>query len=156
MIRTTIDEIRIIIYLIGFGIFTISTYDILFLVVNKLKKYIKIIVNIIYILLISYFTYQFSYALAKGYVPIHFILFLIIGFLIYYLIREKYLEGLKFMYYIFRKIKKLLIEFIIFLCYPKEVISIIFIIMKRIKKTIRDFLRVSKKKNKKRNNKLSK
>ncbi len=95
MNRTTIDEIRIIIYLIGFGIFIISTYDVLFFVVNKFNKYIKIIINIIYVSLISYFTYQFSYALAKGYVPIHFILFFITGFLIYYLIREKYLEGLR-------------------------------------------------------------
>lgn len=149
MIRTTTDEIRIIIYLIGFSIFIISTYDILFLVVNKFNKYIKTIINVIYILLISYFTYQFSYALAKGYIPIHFILFFIIGFLIYYIIREKYLEGLRLMYDIFGKIKKVLVKIIIFLCYPKEVISIVFVIMRRIKRTIRDFLNVLKKKNKK-------
>ncbi len=40
-------------------------------------------------------------------------------------------------------------KIIIFLCYPKEVISIVFIIMRKIKKTIRDFLEALKKKNKK-------
>ena len=46
-----------------------------------------------YIVGTIYFTYEFSYVLANGYIPIHFILFMISGFLIYWLIREKYIEG---------------------------------------------------------------
>ena len=57
------------------------------------------------------------------------------------------MEGLRLVYDIFIKINKVLVKIIIFLCYPKEVISIVFVIMRRIKKTIRDFLNVLKNKN---------
>ena len=149
MIHTTLDEIRIIVYLIGYGIFIISTYDTLFLITEKINKIIKTIISFVYIITIVYFTYEFSYVLSNGYIPIHFILFLIIGFLIYYLIRKKYIEGLLIMYSFLKKIKKPIIKLIIFLCYPKEVISIIKVILRTIKVSILDFFNALKKKNKK-------
>jgi hypothetical protein len=98
-----------------------------------------------------YFTYKFSYSLAYGYVPIHFLLFLISGFLLYYLIRNNYIEGLLIIYDLFKKIKKVLIKIIVFLCYPKEVIGIFLLMLRIIKKTIFNFFKALKKKNKKMN-----
>jgi hypothetical protein len=103
-----------------------------------------------------YFTYEFSYVLANGYIPIHFILFMISGFLIYWLIREKYIEGLKMIYSFLKKIYSPIIKILIFLCYPKEFISIISLIGRIIKLTFSDFSKSLKIKIKKRNNKLSK
>ena len=156
MIHRTIEEVRIIIYLIGYGIFIISMYDTLFLITKKINKVLKTMINLIYIIGTIYFTYEFSYILAKGYIPIHFILFMISGFLIYWLIREKYIEGLKMIYSFLKKIASPIIKILIFLCYPKEFISIILLIGRTIKLTFRDFMIVLKIKMKKGNNKLSK
>ena len=156
MIVTTKEEFRIIIYLIGYGIFIISTYDTLFWIVKKRNKILKTIFDLIYIITIGYFTYEFSYVLASGYIPIHFILFLILGFIIYFLIRKKYMIGLYIIYDFIKKIKKPIIKIIVFMVYPREIIGIISKIFHKIRKTILDFLGVLKNKNKKRNNKLSK
>lgn len=149
MIHSTKEEVRILLYLIGYGIFIISTYDTLMLIVSKINKIIKSILSIIYVLAITYFTYEFSYVLASGYIPIHFILFLIIGFLIYYLIRKTYINGLIIIYELLMKIKKSFIQMLIFLIYPKEIINILLIIMGKIKVTIYDFWKTLKRKNKK-------
>lgn len=149
MMHSTIEEIRVIIYLIGYGIFIISTYDTIYLITKKINKILKVIIYSIYIISIVYFTYEFSYVLANGYIPIHFILFLISGFLIYYLIRKKYLEGLLMIYSFLNKIRKPFVKIIVFLCYPKEVISMIILILETIKTTVFNFFKSLKKKNKK-------
>ena len=84
--------------------------------------------------------------------PIHFILFMVIGFLIYITIRKSFLQGITYMNEIYNKIKKPLKKVLLFLVYPKEVVGIITLCVKTIMTTIKCFLKSFKK----RNNKLSK
>ena len=138
MILSTTEEIRIMFYLISYGIFCISSYDLIILLKFKRSIY-KNIVLVIYSLSILYITIKFSYKLAYGYVPIHFILFMIIGFIIYITIRKNFLIGVTYIYEMCLIIKKPLIKIIYFLVYPKEIIYIIRMCFKTLGKTIKDF-----------------
>lgn len=149
MIHETIEEFRIMLYLICYGIFCISSYDTLLFFINNFKKIFKLSISIIYALLMIYFTYEFSYVLANGYIPIHFILFLIIGFLIYFVIRRIYIEGLTYIRDIFLKIRKPFIKIVIFLVYPKEIIDIIKLIILTIMMTFKNFYKELKTKKRK-------
>ena len=138
MILSTSEEIRIMFYLIGYGIFCISSYDLVMLLkINK--QIIKNIILIIYSLLLIYITIMFSYKLAYGYIPIHFVLFMIIGFVIYITIRKSFLTGVSYIYEIYLKLKKPVIKILVFLVYPKEIVYIIKVCFKTICKTIKDF-----------------
>ena len=150
MLSTT-EEIRIMFYLISFGIFCISSYDLIMMIVDEKSK-TKNIILVIYSVILLYVTIKFSYKLASGYVPIHFILFMVIGFLIYITIRKSFLQGITYMNEIYNKIKKPLKKVLLFLVYPKEVVGIITLCVKTIMNTIKSFLKSFKK----RNNKLSK
>lgn len=150
MLSTT-EEIRIMFYLISFGIFCISSYDLIMMIVDEKPK-TKNIILVIYSVMLLYITIKFSYKLASGYVPIHFILFMVIGFLIYITIRKSFLQGITYMNEIYNKIKKPLKKVLLFLVYPKEVVGIITLCVKTIITTINSFLKSFKK----RNNKLSK
>jgi hypothetical protein len=150
MISTT-EEIRIMFYLLSFGIFCISSYDLIMMIVDKNSKTRNIIL-VIYSIMLLYITINFSYKLASGYVPIHFILFMVIGFLIYITIRKSFIQGIVYMNEIYTKIKKPLKKVLLFLVYPKEIVGIITLCLKRIMVTFKDFLKSFKK----RNNKLSK
>lgn len=151
MMLSTTEEIRIMFYLISFGIFCISSYDLIMMIVDKKPK-TKNIILVIYSVMLLYVTIKFSYKLASGYVPIHFILFMVIGFLIYITIRKSFLQGITYMNEIYNKIKKPLKKVLLFLVYPKEVVGIITLCVKTIMTTIKCFLKSFKK----RNNKLSK
>ena len=151
MMLSTTEEIRIMFYLISFGIFCISSYDLIMMIVDKKSK-TKNIILVIYSVILLYVTIKFSYKLASGYVPIHFILFMVIGFLIYITIRKSFLQGITYMNEIYNKIKKPLKKVLLFLVYPKEVVGIITLCVKTIMTTIKCFLKSFKK----RNNKLSK
>lgn len=151
MMLSTTEEIRIMFYLISFGIFCISSYDLIMMIVDKKSK-TKNIILVIYSVMLLYLTIKFSYKLASGYVPIHFILFMVIGFLIYITIRKSFLQGITYMNEIYNKIKKPLKKVLLFLVYPKEVVGIITLCVKTIMTTIKCFLKSFKK----RNNKLSK
>lgn len=151
MMLSTTEEIRIMFYLISFGIFCISSYDLIMMIVDEKSK-TKNIILVIYSVMLLYITIKFSYKLASGYVPIHFILFMVIGFLIYITIRKSFLQGITYMNEIYNKIKKPLKKVLLFLVYPKEVVGIITLCVKTIMNTIKSFLKSFKK----RNNKLSK
>ncbi len=139
MIHETNEELRIMVYLISYGIFCISSYDTLLFFINNLNKIFKIGVSIIYSFLVIYFTYEFSYVLANGYIPIHFILFLVLGFFIYFVTRKTYLEGLTYIKGALIKIRKPVFKIMIFLVYPKEIIDIIKLILETILTTFKKF-----------------
>lgn len=151
MMISTTEEIRIMFYLLSFGIFCISSYDLIMMIVDKNSKTRNIIL-VIYSIMLLYITINFSYKLASGYVPIHFILFMVIGFLTYITIRKSFIQGIVYMNEIYTKIKKPLKKVLLFLVYPKEIVGIITLCLKRIMVTFKDFLKSFKK----RNNKLSK
>ena len=94
MIHPIKEEIYISLYLIVYGIYIISIYDVYYQVIEKLKlhKIIKIIAEIVFCLIQIVITYYFSYSLASGYIPIYFILFILVGVLIYYYFLKKSLK----------------------------------------------------------------
>lgn len=99
MIHTVKEEVYISIYLIAFGIYLISTYDVLLytLECSKMPRVIKVIIEIIYCLVQLLITYLFSYKLASGYIPIYFILFLILGFILYiYFLKKPLLKTINY------------------------------------------------------------
>jgi hypothetical protein len=151
MILSTSEEIRVMFYLISFGVFCISSYDLIIMAIDKKTKTRNIIL-VIYSIMLLYITIKFSYKLASGYVPIHFILFMVIGFLIYITIRKSFIKGIEYMNEIYIKIKKPLLKILIFLVYPRQIVGIICLWIKTVKATFKNFY----KKVKKRNNKLSK
>lgn len=86
MIHSIKEEVYISIYLVSFGIYIISTYDVFYIVLSYLRinNIIKKIIEVIFCLINIYITYLFSYNLSNGYIPIYFILFFIVGVVIYY------------------------------------------------------------------------
>lgn len=85
MIHPLREEIYVAIYLIIYGIYLISTYDLFLYYSNRLikKKIIKIVLEIIFCIIQLIVTYLFSYNLASGYIPIYFVLFIIVGVYFY-------------------------------------------------------------------------
>lgn len=120
MIPSLKDEIRIIFYLISYGIFIITMYD-LFLLAYQKKKVVRHILEIMFWLVMIYLTYQFSYHLHDGYIPIYFAFFLLIGGLIYIKwLKKPMIEGANMIKILCQKLKKPLKKLIIFLFYSKE------------------------------------
>ncbi len=144
MIHTTKEEVRIIVYLIIFGIFILSTYDSIYYLTERLKKFSKNLIRIVYSVLIIYITYEFAYKLAYGYVPIHYVLFLTIGFFIYLFFRKKYFISIKILNKIYQKWKMLIKKIVLFLVYPQVVIALIRFLYQMLKKTVKDFLKKNK------------
>lgn len=91
MIHTLNEELYIIIYLIFFGLYILSTYDFFLKVLTETKtsKILNILFQIFFCILQLTITYFFTYKLAAGYIPIYFIIFVILGVLIYYFICRK-------------------------------------------------------------------
>ena len=107
MIKPLNIEFKILIYIIAFGIYYFSVSDILIYIIDKKdrKKIFKVILEIIYLISQIYITYDFCYKLDKGYIPIYFLLFIIIGFILYYLfMREYFIKCLDFISKILTKI----------------------------------------------------
>ena len=128
MIHELKEEIYISLYLIIYGIYIISSYDILlsFFTKTKLNKVIKIIIELIFFIIQLILTYYFSYKLASGYMPIYFILFIVIGFVIYYkLLKESLLKNVEQIIKGIKQITPSILKIIQNLLYSKELIKII-------------------------------
>ncbi len=98
MIRPLNVEIKIIVYIIAYGIYYFAVSDFIIYLEDhyKLKKIPKLILEFIYLIMQIFITYNFCYKLESGYIPIYFLLFIIIGFLLYYLfMREYFIKTLK-------------------------------------------------------------
>ena len=140
MTYTLKDEISIIILLIVYGIYISLYYEILNILVMKLKnKIIKIFTEIILCLLQIYISYLFIYKIQDGYIPIYFLGFILTGVLIYFLYHSRLYRVIN---YIFEKVmdflKKVIKEIIEFL-YPKYLKEIKSTLIKRRKlKKIKD------------------
>lgn len=121
-------EIYIIVNLIFFGIYLISTYDFIIQIQKKLKNnkfkiyLIEITFNILQILL----TIKFSQNLANGYIPSYFIIFLIIGVVIYYYTSRKiFINTIHKILNIYIVNKKRIKNFIQEMFYSKEIINLL-------------------------------
>ena len=137
MIHTVKEEVYISIYLIAFGIYLISTYDVLLYILDcsKIPRAFKIIIEIIYCLIQLLITYLFSYKLASGYIPIYFILFLILGFIIYIYFLKKSL--IKTINYYGKKVRPVLIKILLNVLLPTSLIMTIKNIIIKIFKSIK-------------------
>lgn len=132
MIHPLKEEIYIIIYLVAYGIYLISTYDVILFCINKANwsKIIKVIIEILYCIIQLVITYFFSYKLATGYIPIYFIVFLIIGFTIYiYLLRKTLIKTLSFYD---QNIKPFVLNILKTILIPYELITLFKWIFKKI------------------------
>ena len=87
MIKTLDVELKILVYILSFGIYYFAASDLLIYIVDrkKQKKLVKILFEIIYLISQVYITFNFCYNLDNGYIPIYFMIFIIIGFMLYYL-----------------------------------------------------------------------
>lgn len=148
MIHSLAEEIYIFIYLICFSIYLVSTYDALIYMLKKLKvkKIGCIISELIFAIMQIIVTYYFSYNLADGYIPIYCILFLIVGWILYFKFLQKpFLKVVEAIRKVFIKaspyIKKLLKNTI----YSPKFINTIKKIGQGIKQKIKKYLQKLKK-----------
>lgn len=108
MIKPLNVELKILVYILVYGIYYFAASDILVYIVDKKKnnKIFKVIIEVLYLLSQVYISYEFCFKLDNGYIPIYFLLFIIIGFLLYYLfMREYFIKCLDFISKILTKIK---------------------------------------------------
>ena len=85
IVYTFKEELRIIIYLLAFGIFIVCNYDMLILIKTK-SKINNLIIKTIYSVFIILMSYFFIYRLQEGYLPQYGILIVVIGTLVYILL----------------------------------------------------------------------
>ena len=70
-------ELKILIYIIAYGIYYFASSDVLIYIINKIKKKIVVIIfEVLYLIIQIYITYNFCYKLENGYIPIYFMLFI--------------------------------------------------------------------------------
>lgn len=90
MIYTLREEIHIIILLVIYGIYISSYYDVVTLSILGIKnKITKIIIETLLCIFQIYLSYLFIFKIQDGYIPIYFLLFILVGVLIYYFLRNK-------------------------------------------------------------------
>lgn len=138
MIHQINEEIYIIVNLVLYGIYLVSTYDIL-IKIEKFFKYGKIkrfILELIFWIFQITITYFFSYKLAKGYIPSYFILFHLIGVYLYFAYFSKKLnKNVEIILLGYLKISPFIKKMIQELVYSKELWEILQ--LKRYKKVFK-------------------
>ena len=144
-----ISDFKITLLLVAFGIYVVATLDLIqriypFDKIKYKRNYIYYyLIQIIYVLLQIIVTYYFTFNMAKGYVPVYFFVFVILGIVIYYmLLRKNYLIVInKIIKVSFILIKKLL-KILVWIMVPIDIINLIIKYIKQLK------IRVLKKKEK--------
>ncbi len=135
-----ISDFKITLLLIAFGIYVVATIDLIqriypFDKIKYKRNYIYYyLIQIIYVLLQIIVTYYFTFNMAKGYVPIYFFVFVILGIVIYYmLLRKNYLIVVnKIIKVSFILIKKLL-KILVWIMLPIDIIKLIIKYIKQLK-----------------------
>ena len=115
MIYTLKEELRLIILFIIYGIYLASYIEFINIFTNKIKKKInKIIIELLMWIIEIYIAYQFIYKAKDGYIPIYFVLFILVGLVMYLICRKQTLSVYKVIVYtiikIIQKIKNEIIE----------------------------------------------
>lgn len=135
-----ISDFKITLLLIAFGIYVVATIDLIqriypFDKIKYKRNYIYYyLIQIIYVLLQIIVTYYFTFNMAKGYVPIYFFVFVILGIVIYYmLLKKNYLIVVnKIIKASFILIKKLL-KILVWITLPIDIIKLIIKYIKQLK-----------------------
>lgn len=140
------EDIRVIVILMAYGIFVSMSIDLLklFLSCRSKRRKTNIIRNyilqVLYGLVLLFISYNVSYKMANGYVPIYFMIFVCLGILLYYFWERKYfVQLLEILKKIFLKLYPKFLHIISFLCYPKDTLEILIKPLKIIKNTFVNF-----------------
>ena len=74
MIKPLNVELKILVYIIIYGIYYFAVSDLLVYIIEhkKRKKFSKVLIEILYLLSQIYITYDFCYKLDGGYIPVYF------------------------------------------------------------------------------------
>lgn len=134
------EEVYLMLYLIAYGIYLFATLDIIEGCTKRIqKKWIKVILQILYWIAQCYITYLFSYQLLNGYLPIYFILFILVGYILYrYIFKKVFIKTLTMLFYVIKKICVFLKKVIQPFMYSKLVVQGIKKGWKHYKKIIKD------------------
>lgn len=134
------DQIVYIVYFLLFGMFLAITYDLLhyFLKYRKLNIIICYIIQCIYWLGMVFISCLYIYRVSEGKIFIYTFLFFFIGVMIYNLfLRAVFLKDIDYMAGHFQICYNKTRKYIIFALYPKEIISVILKIPRKILKKIK-------------------
>lgn len=136
MINTLNEEIRIIILLIVYGINLAFVYELINIISSNFRKETKIFIETCLWLIQIYLSYLFVYKMASGYMPIYFVIYIIIGVIIYLVfnINKQITNVLMRMILIILKIIKYLTILLIEAVYPNYLKEINNYHKKRLKK----------------------
>ncbi len=145
--HTLKEEVYVLLYFISFGIYLFSTMDLVEYISNNIKKKVlKVIVIIIYWIIQIYITFIFSYHLLDGYLPIYFLLFIVMGYYLYYhFFKKKFLKIINIGYLIIKKLSKILKKLLVPFIYSK-------VFWNKIKLILKHYQMIIKKTFKKKNN----
>lgn len=134
------EEVYLMLYLIAYGIYLFATLDIIEGCIKRIpKKWMKVILQILYWIAQCYITYLFSYRLLDGYLPIYFILFILVGYILYrYVFKKVFIKTLTMLFYVIKKICAFLKKVIQPFMYSKPVVQGIKKGWKHYKKIIKD------------------
>lgn len=136
MIKPLNVEIKILIYIVAYGIYYFAVSDLIIYLEERyhFKKIPKLILELVYLIIQIFLTYNFCYKLESGYIPIYFLLFIIIGFLLYYLfMRDYFLKSLTFTSNCLIKIKPLFSHLLYSVTIFKKITKIVKTKIKQLK-----------------------
>ena len=127
------EQVAIILYFLIFGIFTVTMYRIFSYFINKTrkKKVFKYIIELLFWMLLIYFSSRYLLVSTKGNIPLYGILFYILGIAIYFILLDKS------MYVNLDFIGRYLLIVIQELLYSKEVMIVVKKIIKKKSKISR-------------------
>ena len=119
------EEVYLMLYLIAYGIYLFATLDMIEECVKRIhKKWIKVILQVVYWVAQCYITYIFSYRLLDGYLPIYFILFILAGYMLYrYVFKSVFVKTLSVLFRVIKKICAFLKKVIQPFIYSKPVVQ---------------------------------
>ena len=131
IVYNVLEEIRIIIYLLIFGIYIATSYDFLDLIRFR-KIWKNVLINIFGCFIILLTSYFFVYRLKEGYIPQYGIIIVILGLLLYYfLLRRNFVKCISYIKYKYCKILSKIVKII----KPLNIFKTTFLLIKqKIKK----------------------
>lgn len=152
MIKSISDETRILVCIFLYSILYCSLTELLVRSHKKERKYIVLntLNDLLFLLLMFYISYHFSYNLYDGYIPKYFILIFIVGILIYSTFIRNYVIKLYSVIHLF--VSKYINKFIKSCLYSNTIFTKVKIVIVRMIKRIK---KIKKKKTRNKDNNIS-
>ena len=132
IVYNVFEEVRIIVYLLSYGVFIPSSYDLLKIIEIK-NKVITTIFKLVYVSCTIILSSYFLFKLKEGYVPQYGVLIVLLGMSCYFLlIRNKYINKIL-------KIKQILskiLQSILIIFRPFKIFKTTFLLVKQKSKKL--------------------